>query len=160
MARKNTATKSTAPVVARNFDIPSLEKRVYNMDSAKMRNYDIFSLEKRIHNLEQNGASPTPTPETPTIVFMRLSNGALTGEYKATKDTKFMLVSSSNNWSTYNFAINSIDISSELTSKAIQSSSAYAITYFNMKKDDTITWTITNGARSFVAFDTNDYEGE
>lgn len=61
MARtKKTATKSANPVIIRNFDIPSLEKRVYNMDKSKMRNYDIFSLEKRIHDLETGGVSPSP----------------------------------------------------------------------------------------------------
>lgn len=56
MARtKKTATKNATPVIVRNTDINSLEKRVFNMDGAKIRNYDIFSLEKRIYDLEVNG---------------------------------------------------------------------------------------------------------
>ena len=56
MARtKKTATKSATPVIVRSTDINSLEKRVYNMDGAKIRNYDLFSLEKRIYDLEVNG---------------------------------------------------------------------------------------------------------
>lgn len=41
--------------MSRNFDIQSLEERVYNMDNSEIRNYDIFSIEKRIYDLEQNG---------------------------------------------------------------------------------------------------------
>lgn len=64
MARtKKTATKSAKPVIIRNFDIPSLEKRVYNMDKSKKRNYDIFSLEKRIHDLEINGGGGGGMPQ-------------------------------------------------------------------------------------------------
>lgn len=56
MARtKKTAAKNADPVIVRNTDINSLEKRVYNMDGAKIRNYDLFSLEKRIYDLEVNG---------------------------------------------------------------------------------------------------------
>lgn len=61
MARKKTATKNATPVIVRSLDIPSLEKRVYNMDGAKIRNYDLFSLEKRIYDLETGGA-PGPSP--------------------------------------------------------------------------------------------------
>lgn len=141
----------------RSIDLQEVEARVTALDKSKRRSYDIYDIEQRVYDLEKNGTGPEPTPEMPTIVFMRLSNGALTGEYKATKDTKFMLVSSSNSWSTYGFTVNGIDISSELTSKALQSGSGYAATYFNMKKDDVLAWTITNSGRSFVAFDTNDY---
>lgn len=141
----------------RSVDLQEVEARVTALDNAKRRSYDIYDIEQRVYDLEKNGTGPEPTPDTPTIVVMRLAQGAATGEYKATKDTKFMLVASSNSWSTYGFTVNSVDISSELTSKAIQSGSAYVVTYFNMKKDDVLAWTITNNARSFVAFDTNNY---
>lgn len=63
MARtKKTATKSATPEIVRSLDIPSLEKRVYNMDGAKIRNYDLFSLEKRIYELEVNGGGGGGTP--------------------------------------------------------------------------------------------------
>lgn len=56
MARtKKTAAKSADPVFVRSLDMPSLEKRVFNMDGAKIRNYDLYSLEKRIYDLEVNG---------------------------------------------------------------------------------------------------------
>ena len=56
MARtKKTATKNATPVIVRNTDMNSLEKRVFNMDGAKIRSYDLFSLEKRIYDLEKNG---------------------------------------------------------------------------------------------------------
>lgn len=56
MARtKKTVAKSADPVIVRSLDMPSLEKRVYNMDGAKIRNYDLFSLEQRIYDLEVNG---------------------------------------------------------------------------------------------------------
>lgn len=56
MARtKKTATKNATPVIVRSLDMPSLEKRVFNMDGAKIRNYDLFSLEERIYQLEKNG---------------------------------------------------------------------------------------------------------
>lgn len=62
MARtKKTATKNATPVIVRSTDINSLEKRVFNMDGAKIRNYDLFSLEKRIYDLEMGG-SPGPSP--------------------------------------------------------------------------------------------------
>jgi hypothetical protein len=141
----------------RSYDLQEVEARVTALDNAKRRSYDIYDIEQRVYNLEKNGTGPEPTPETPTIIVKRLSQEATTGEYKATKDTKFMLVSSSNSWSTYGFTVNSVDITSELTSKALQSGSGYAVTYFNMKKDDVLAWTITNNARSFVAFDTNNY---
>jgi len=68
MARtKKTATKNATPVIVRSLDMPSLEKRVYNMDGAKIRNYDLFSLEKRIYDLEEGG-TPGPTPTNNPIV--------------------------------------------------------------------------------------------
>lgn len=141
----------------RSYDIQEVEARVTALDNAKRRSYDIYDIEQRVYDLEKNGTGPEPTPETPTITIMRLASSELTGSYTATKDTKFMLVSSSNSWSTYGFTVNGIDISSELTSKALQSGSGYVATYFNMKKDDVLAWTITNSGRSFVAFDTNNY---
>lgn len=63
MARtKKTATKNATPVIVRSLDVPSLEKRVYNMDGAKIRNYDLYSLEKRIYDLEVNGGGGSSTP--------------------------------------------------------------------------------------------------
>lgn len=161
MAKKSTkSVKNSDTKILRNYDIYSMEKRVYDMDSAKQRSYDLFSLEKRIYDLEQGGGPtpPTPTPETPTITFMRLSGDVLTGSYTATKDIKFLLVSSSNSWSTYNFTVNDSDITSELTTNALYASSSYTVTYFIMHKDDVFAWNITNGGRMFVATDTNDYE--
>lgn len=67
MARtKKTATKSATPVIVRSLDMPSLEKRVYNMDGAKVRNYDLYSLEKRIYDLEMGG---TPEPSGDYVKF-------------------------------------------------------------------------------------------
>ena len=64
MARtKKTATKNATPVIVRSLDMPSLEKRVFNMDGAKIRNYDLFSLEKRIHDLEVNGGGGGEMPQ-------------------------------------------------------------------------------------------------
>ena len=73
MARtKKTATNNVTPVIVRSLDMPSLEKRVYDMDGAKIRNYDLFSLEKRIYDLEMNGGGGGNTT--------KLSEGTFTTE--------------------------------------------------------------------------------
>lgn len=62
MAKKSTKTKlNTDPKILRNFDIYSMEKRVYDMDNSPRRSYDLFSLEKRIYDLEMGG-TPGPSP--------------------------------------------------------------------------------------------------
>lgn len=65
MARKKKSVEETTEkTILRNYDIFSLENRVYAMDKKINRSYDIYSLEKRIHDLEKGGT--TPTPPTPT----------------------------------------------------------------------------------------------
>lgn len=155
MAKKSTkSVKNSDPKILRNYDIYSMEKRVYDMDGATQRSYDIFSLEKRIYDLEQ-GEGPTPPTPTPTATekFIRNYNDPWTGTYTAPKAMTMQFMSNGNNTSTFNLAVNGVDISETLTTNATSSRSSVLITTFTVNKDDVVSWSLSTNERCFVAFD-------
>ena len=65
MAKKSTksAKTNTNAKIIRNYDIFSMEKRVYDMDNSPRRSYDLYSLEERIYQLEKNGGGGGGIPQ-------------------------------------------------------------------------------------------------
>lgn len=139
---KNTATKNSAPVIVRNTDINSLEKRVYDMDGAKIRNYDLFSLEKRIYDLEQGG-TPGPTPPTPVEAVTISNHSGIPGggTYTATRNMRMYLVfANSITDNNYHFTLNGESASAALVANMISSATYQNFTYIDLVEGDTITW--------------------
>ena len=158
MARtKKTATKDAAPVIVRSLDVPSLEKRVYDMDGAKIRNYDIFSLEKRIYDLE-NGGGPTPTP-TATDIIKRVVGDASIGSATIKYSGKYVvwLVLDSSYINSYRFKINDADITSELaagvlTHASISEGFGYTHIEIELTAGDVLSWNVQYSNRYFIMF--------
>lgn len=156
MARtKKTAAKNATPVIVRSLDMPSLEKRVYDMDGAKIRNYDLFSLEKRIYDLEKGG-SPTPT-ET-LVKFGRENGDALSGSYtfETDKTMNIWLDLEASKLVNYSFKKNgeNFNITSYLKS-TLNVSNYGGYTYYEnipFTAGDIFSWTVTDNYRCFVAF--------
>lgn len=159
MARtKKTATKDATPVIVRSLDVPSLEKRVYDMDGAKIRNYDLFSLEKRIYDLE-NGGTPGPTPTSATDIIKRLSGDGVIGSatIKYTGKYVFWLVLDSSYINSYRFKINNEDATTAFASGVLSHANVvegFGYTYIEVEltKDDVLSWDTQYANRYFIAF--------
>lgn len=158
MARtKKTATKNATPVIVRSLDMPSLEKRVYDMDGAKIRNYDLFSLEKRIYNLEMNGGGGGGEA---TQYFTREHTDPVTGNATILKTGKFILWTdlSSQHLNTYGFTLNE-ENANTLISAGLKSTQeptgqgfGYAYYEFELTAGDIFAWSCAYNNRCFVMF--------
>lgn len=158
MARtKKTATKNVTPVIVRNTDINSLEKRVYDMDGAKIRNYDLFSLEKRIYDLEQGGG-PTPTPEV-TDIIKRVVGDSNSGSATIKYTGKYVIwiILNSTYIDTYGFKINGENATNTLASGVlthVDISQGFGYTHIEIElnKDDVFSWNVQYSNRYFIMF--------
>lgn len=161
MARtKKTATKNVTPVIVRNTDINSLEKRVYDMDGAKIRNYDLFSLEKRIYDLEQGGGPtpPTPTP-TATDIIKRVVGNSDSGSATIKYTGKYVIwiVLDSSYINSYRFKINDVDATSTLATGVLSHTSisegfGYTEIEIDLNEGDVFSWNVQYSNRYFIMF--------
>lgn len=71
MARTKKSNKKNdeTPKIIRNYDLMSLEKRLYDLDHSPQRSWDLYAMEKRIYDLEINGGGGGSTSKLKSGTF-------------------------------------------------------------------------------------------
>lgn len=162
MARKKKSVEETTEkTILRNYDIYSLENRVYSMDKKINRSYDIYSLEKRIHDLEKGGTTPTPPTPTPAVtdIIKRVvgDNDSGSATIKYTGKYVIWIILNSTFINTYGFKINGEDATSILSSGVlthVDISQGFGYTHIEIElnENDVFSWNVTYSNRYFIMF--------
>lgn len=162
MAKKSTKSVKTNndAKILRNYDIYSMEKRVYDMDNSPRRSYDLYSLEQRIYDLEQGGGPTPPTP-VPTVTdeIKRIVGDSNSGSATIKYTGKYVIwiILDSTFIDTYGFKINGVDATSTLASGvlthvSISQGFGYTEIETELNEGDVFSWNVQHSNRYFIMF--------